>query len=208
LTEAFAFQVKKESEFSELESNIKTYNDLETEKQLWTAKNAEMGIELAHLLEEERGKILKFENTFNDVYDRIYPKSASSGFTISPNYQSNAKVMINVSFDLDESKGWNFGRTLIYDLAIMLNLIKNDVKAPRFLIHDGVFDGMDKAHFVETYHFVKSMQNQGYKFQYIITINEEGTLDGNFGDIDELLPERILKDATLTLTPKKKFWRT
>ena len=193
---------------AELEANIKTYNDLETEKQLWTAKNAEMGLELANLLEEEQTEIVKFEDIFSSVYDKIYPKSASSGFTISPNYQSNAKIAINVSFDSDDSKGWNFGRTLIYDLAVMINLIKNDIKAPRFLIHDGLFDGMDKAHFVETYHFVKSMQNQGYKFQYIITVNEEGTLDGSFGDIDELSPEKISKEAILTLTPKRKFWRT
>ncbi len=111
-----------------------------------------------------------------------------------------------MSFDKDESKGWNKGRTLIYDIAVMLNAISNNIQMPRFLLHDGIFDGMDKSQFVELYHYVQSCQKEGNKFQYIVTMIEEGELRGNFGDTDELTVKNITEEAIAVLTPSQKLW--
>jgi len=96
---------------------------------------------------------------------------------------------------------------LVYDIAVLLHTIKNNINCPRFLIHDGLFDGMDKAHFIELYHFIENTLLQGIKFQYIITLNEEGTLNQNFGDFEKINTDKIEKEAITVLTPVKKFWK-
>lgn len=205
LTQAFYYLGEQEKELSDLEGKIKTYRDLESEKLLYKEQDAKIGLEINTFLENIQDKKDAFERLFSEVYNRIYPESASSGFSITPNYGVD-KVNITVSFDKDESKGWNKGRTLIYDIAVMLNAIRNNIQTPRFLLHDGIFDGMDKSQFVELYHYVQSLQREGYKFQYIATMIEEGELRGNFGNTDELTVENIAEQAIAVYTPIKKLW--
>ncbi len=205
LTQAFYYLGEQEKELSDLEGKIKTYRDLESEKQLYKKQDAEIGLETNSFLEKIKDEIDAFERLFSEVYNRIYPESASSGFSITPSFGVD-KVNINISFDKDESKGWNKGRTLVYDIAVMLNAIRNDIQMPRFLLHDGIFDGMDKSQFVELYHYVQDLQKEGKKFQYIVTMIEEGELRGNFGDTDELTVEHIAEEAIAVLTPSQKLW--
>ena len=65
---------------------------------------------------------------------------------------------------------------------------------------------MDKSQFVELYHYVKSLQKEGNKFQYIVTMIEEGELRGNFGDTDELTVGNIAEEAIAVFTPSKGLW--
>ena len=104
------------------------------------------------------------------------------------------------------SKGRNQGRTLIYDLSVLFYEIAQNIKTPRFLIHDGIFDGVDKTHFIELVKYLEEQKLQGKQFQYILTINEEGTLSDKFGDADVVNPEKIEKEAILVLTPDKKLF--
>ena len=205
LTQAFYYLGEQEKELSDLRGNIRTYRELESEKQLYKKHDAEIGLEINSFLERIKDERDAFERLFSEVYNHIYPKSASSGFSITPNYKVS-KVDITVSFDKDESKGWNKGRTLVYDIAVMLNAIRNNIQMPRFLLHDGIFDGMDKAQFVELYHYVQRLQKEGNKFQYIVAMNEEGELRGNFGDTDELTVGNIAEEAIAVFTPSQKLW--
>ena len=62
---------------------------------------------------------------------------------------------------------------------------------------------MDKAHFVHLYEYLEKLSNGGTRFQYLITLNEEGTLNENFGNAEKVTPEKIAKEAVITLTPTK-----
>ena len=208
LTEAYMYIGKLQQDLVELESKVKTYQDLENAKNKWRGEDANLSVEMIDFLEEQKASIEDFRKIFNYVYESIYPTNASSGFSITQSYDTQAKnkLSINVSFESEESKGWNKGRTLIYDMAIMINAIKRNLKRPRFLVHDGIFDGMDKAHFVDLYHFVQNQQIEGNRFQYIVTINEEGTLSQEFGSTDDLTPGKIAEEAIRVLTPRHKLW--
>lgn len=205
LTQAYYYLGELERELSDLEAKVKTYRDLENEKQLFKKEDAEISLAIQGFLDSIQTKIDDFEKVFSEVYNRLYPESVSSGFSITPNYKSD-KVSILVTFDKEESKGWNKGRTLVYDIAIMQYGIEHGINFPRFLIHDGIFDGMDKSQFVELYHYIQYLQSIGIRFQYIVTMIEEGTLNEQFGDADELTPERIAEEAIAVFTPSKKFW--
>lgn len=206
LTEAFYFLGEKEKEISDLEGKVKVYNDLQKQKTEFDAKDVALRKQAVELIETLKNEIDAFEALFSNVYRAIYPESEESGFSIRADYEGKNKVDISISFDKDESKGWNKGRTLVYDIAVMLNTIQKDIKAPKFLIHDGIFDGMDKAHFVALYHYIQGLQTQGEKFQYIVTMIEEGQLSESFGKTDELTPEKIADQAVVVLSKQNPLW--
>ena len=84
--------------------------------------------------------------------------------------------------------------------------LSKKIQMPRFLLHDGIFDGMDKSQFVEIYHYIQNLQKEGIRFQYIVTMIEEGELKGNFGDTDDLTVEKISEEAIAVFTPSEKLW--
>jgi uncharacterized protein YydD (DUF2326 family) len=205
LTEAFYYLGEKEKEISDLEGKIKIYRDLQDEKVAFDAKDAILKQNITSFLEGIQDKVDAFDKLFSEVYNNIYPESQSSGFSITPDY-GVSKVNINISFDKEESKAWNKGRTLIYDISVMINAIRNHIPIPNFLLHDGIFDGMDKSQFVALYHFIQNLQQQGCRFQYIVTMIEEGQLKGNFGDTDDLTVEKIAETAIAVFTPSQTLW--
>jgi len=207
LTGAFYNLAETQTKLSELESKVKTYHDLEKEKADWELKDKEIKLEILKYLDTIKPQVSSFDDIISSVYNKIYPKNQDKlSFSISSKPRSNAKLSINVNFDDGESKGQNRGRTLVYDIAILLHTIKNQINCPRFLIHDGLFDSMDKAHFIELYNLIENILSQGIKFQYIITLNEEGTLNENFGDFEKIITDSIEQKAITVLTPVKKFW--
>lgn len=207
LTGAFYNLAETKTKLSELESKVKTYHDLLIEKADWELKDKKINREILEYVEIIKPQISIFYEILSSVYNDIYPKNQDNlSFSVSPKPRTNAKLSININFDDGESKGQNRGRTLVYDLAVLLHTIKNNINCPRFLIHDGLFDGMDKAHFIELYNFIENTLLQGIKFQYIITLNEEGTLNQNFGDFEKINTDQIEKEAITVLTPVNKFW--
>jgi uncharacterized protein YydD (DUF2326 family) len=207
LTGAFYNLAEIKTKLSELESKVKTYHDLLKEKADWELSDKEISRDILEYVDIIKPQISNFYEIFSTVYNAIYSQTQdSSSFSLSPKPRSNAKISINITFDTEESKGQNRGRTLVYDIAVLLHTIKNNIKCPRFLIHDGLFDGMDKAHFIELYNFIENALSQGKQFQYIITLNEEGTLNQNFGDFEKINTDKIEKEAIAVLTPAKEFW--
>ena len=208
LTGAFYNLAETKTKLSELESKVKTYHDILKEKADWELKDKEINREILEYVDIIKPQISRFSDILSSVYNDIYPKNQDNlSFSVSPKSQfSHVKLSININFDDGESKGQNRGRTLIYDISVLLHTIKQNINCPRFLVHDGLFDGMDKAHFIELYNFIENTLSQGIKFQYIITLNEEGTLNQNFGDFEKINTNNIEAKAITVLTPVKKFW--
>jgi uncharacterized protein YydD (DUF2326 family) len=207
LTGAFYNLAETKTKLSELESKVKTYHDLLKEKADWELRDKEINREILEYVDIIKPQISNFYEILSSVYNYIYPKNQDNlSFSISPKPRSNAKLSININFETEESKGQNRGRTLVYDIAVLLHTIKNNINCPRFLIHDGLFDGMDKAHFIELYDFIENTLSQGIQFQYIMTLNEEGTLNQNFGDFEKINTDNIEAEAITVLTPVKQFW--
>jgi uncharacterized protein YydD (DUF2326 family) len=209
LTGAFYNLAETKTKLSELESKVKTYHSLLKEKADWELKDKEINREILEYVDVIKSQISRFSEILSSVYNDIYPKNQENlSFSVSPKSgYSNVKLSININFDDGESKGQNRGRTLVYDIAVLLHTLKNNINCPRFLVHDGLFDGMDKAHFIELYNFIENTLSQGIKFQYIITLNEEGTLNQNFGDFEKINTDNIEAKAITVLTPVNKFWK-
>ncbi|WP_179348030.1 DUF2326 domain-containing protein [Winogradskyella pacifica] len=208
LTEAFYNLNEKRNKLGDLEANTKILFDLQKELDEILAELTKMSSESLEFLNDENDFILKFSENFDSVYNEIYlNKKDTSQLSIIGGSRKNSILEIDISLPDMFGKGKNQGRTLIYDLSVLLYNIINTNNFPRFLIHDGIFDGVDKAHFVSVCKFIEGIVSTGRKIQYITTINEEGTLSDKFGDEEIINPEYIDQNSILTLSPTSKLFK-
>ena len=207
MTEAFGIISKKKSQLSDLESNTKILNELILEKNQIEAKQKTIDNQIFEYVTNLGVKIENLYEIFTDVYNSIYINLQNmSGFSIDYNKRKDKLIDISITMPDMYGKGKNAGRTLVYDLFLLLNSFKFSHNFPRFLVHDGIFDGVDKAHFIATYEFIEKIANSGTKIQYITTINEEGTLSEKFGNSDKVTPDRIEEEAILVLSSQTKLF--
>lgn len=204
LTEAFFAISEKKSQLAELESNSKILNDLLAEK-----SDFEMtlkGIETAsyNFIAENKEKRLDFYETMLKTYNSIYVENEDElKFSFDVNAKKQKLIDIDISFPDMFGKGKNQGRTLVYDIAVLIHNLKEQ-NFPKFVIHDGIFDGMDKSQFIGACEYITEM-SKTHQIQYITTVNEEGTLSEKFGQSDLINPISIKADAILVLNPNKKL---
>lgn len=205
LSEAYLALTQKKDSSKDLEGKIRLYTDLSKELAELRVEEKKVEKDFIGFAEEFNGSISKFRGIFSDIYNAVYPQNKDESIlSIKPAPNTNAKLEFNITFPSMYSKGRNQGRTLIYDLAMLIYMETNKIRGPRFLAHDGIFDGMDKAHFVSLYEYLENLKTH-LRFQYIITMNEEGTLNDNFGNTDAVSPEKIAIEAIVLLTPNNKL---
>ncbi|WP_373741613.1 DUF2326 domain-containing protein [Neisseria sp.] len=96
----------------------------------------------------------------------------------------NVPVKIEIGFPHIEALGQTKLKTVIYDLTVFLNAVRENIPLPDFLIHDGVFHGIEIRKKVNLLNYIHKQSEQG-GFQYITTFNEDeiqiGDLDRNRG---------------------------
>lgn len=206
LTEAFYNISEKQNNLNELEGNSKILIDLSSELTQIESEIGVIFIELTKFIEDIKDQITDIYEIITEVFDEIYiDRKDTSSFSLTPNFRKNSLLEIDLSMPDMFGKGKNQGRTLIYDLSILLLNIKENRNMPKFIIHDGIFDGVDKAHFIAVCEFIESLVEKGVEIQYITTINEEGTLTEKFGNTDLVTPKMIEEKSILILTPNNKL---
>lgn len=207
LSEAYLDLNAKKEKLSNIEGRVRVLKDLKREVAEVTAHSKKIYADIETEMNSLHTiKILdEFRSVFFELTEAVYGESAGAAkfnFTTAPAKDSNLKVDVSLPGDL--AFGMNRGRTLVYDLTLLLYRLRKNFKGPKFLIHDGIFDGMDRSHFFALYKF---LTNEAKKtpFQYIITLNKEGEVkDVDFGEgAEELTSGGIETEAIKTLTPQK-----
>ena len=158
---------------------------------------------IKNLAKDNSAKLEQLNKHITELYLILFGTLKSlHPFTIKNNSKEK-KIKLSVLPDDIYSHGKNQARTLIYDLSVLCNSIENKIKGPRFLIHDGIFDSLDKSHFISLYEYCDKKVKEGYKFQYIVTLNEQGTADERFGNI--ITRQDVIDRSIKVLTPSKKL---
>jgi uncharacterized protein YydD (DUF2326 family) len=210
LKEAYGMLSDKKTELSDLESSSRTLIDLEKELYEIARELSDLRVKAIDYMEEIKSEKSEFYELLSSIYSSIYVQyKEESEFTITVSDNKKKKSLIEIDLKVPDmlGKGKNQGRTLVYDLSVLYKNIIQTLNFPRFLIHDGIFDGMDKAHFVAVYEYVEKLKNDGVPIQYIATYNEEGALTKEkFGDSDILTPDRIEEEAILVLSSEDKLF--
>lgn len=206
LTEAFSIVSEKRNQLADLEGNTRILNELLKEKGEIerTLKSIENDIRM--YVFELRNEVATLYEQFMQVYNAIYFENQDkASFNIVFNKRKDRKLDINISMPDMYGRGKNQGRTLVYDLFVLINSFRFPNNFPKFLVHDGIFDNMDKTHFIAAYEFIQEVATT-HEMQYITTLNEEGTLSDKFGNADKVTPAKIESEAVLVLTPTSKLF--
>jgi len=209
LSEAYLQLSRKQEAINDLSGKIGLHTALIKEQAELKTEDAKLYSEIVNFIDGIQARESEIRAIFAEIYNSIYIEfKDQSSFSISGNDRKDQKIEINIHFPSDLSKGKNQGRTLVYDLAVVIQAMKEQRNIPRFLIHDGIFDGIDKAHFVHLYKYLQRI-TKNLDFQYIVTLNEEGVLnDATFGEgAHELTSQRIEQESIIVLTPDNKLFK-
>ncbi len=130
-------------------------------------------------------------------------------FNISYNPSKKSPLTIRIEVPKKYASGSAKFKLLAYDLTVFLNILENKRRFPHFLIHDGVFSGIDKKSFVNILNYVNSKYHQLQDFQYIITANKYELVSDDekeiYGSYDFNLPKSIA--ATYTDKPEEMIFK-
>lgn len=211
LADANTLIVSKEKEASNLEGQIRTYTVYSKQVSDLQQEVSRLESNIIEFRENLRTVELEFYKIFNSIYQELYPAKTNISlfsFSINSNPKVKSKLKIDILNDPEKfGKGKNRGRTLIYTLAVLFYSINKNYNAPRFLIQDGIFDGIDKLHFVDVIKFLNKQLEKEYKFQYIVTLIEEGVLTDKLDPERVAAHEKIIDEAILLLTPDKPLFK-
>lgn len=124
-----------------------------------------------HSVQEKINKISSL--FFEIVKETIHVDDIrESVFDIRPQPNINSPLKISIDVPKSNALGKARFKILAYDLTAFLNIIESKRKLPHFLIHDGVFHGIDIKVLIRILNFIYSKYLQFPNFQYIITANE------------------------------------
>ena len=111
---------------------------------------------IKNLVNNNSAKLEQFNKHITELYSILFGTLNSPHPFSIKNNSKEKKIKLSVLPDDIYSHGKNQARTLIYDLSVLFNSIENNIKAPRFLVHDGIFDSLDKSHFISLYEYCES----------------------------------------------------
>jgi uncharacterized protein YydD (DUF2326 family) len=207
LTESYYLLSDRRQQLGDIQANYKLLNEINSEKINLEIRLSQLKADYFAFVRKHEEDIQALYSVFYVVLSAVYIEPAEkASFTLTFDQAKERFLDIQIKLPDMFGKGKNNGRTLIYDLTVAINNIIHTRSFPRFLIHDGIFDGVDKAHFISVIDFVNEIVEHGREFQYIITINEEGTLEDNFGKKQLVDPELIEDQAILVLSPSRKLF--
>lgn len=211
MSEAYLTLNRKREEVSSIESIIGTNDRIERRILEIENEESQLNIKIKDFVDSIQETLIEdITDTFLDIYAAIYKNEEKKpAFEIKDKMSSEAKVEIKVKVPSGLSKARNQGRILVYDLTVLMTRIKSGQRGPRFLIHDGIFDGMDPEHFNNLYVFLRDALHVG-RFQYIATLNESeggrGALSGPLSSDAEVTMDELIEGSIVDLTPNKKLF--
>lgn len=186
LTNSIEHIATQREQVSELNGKLKIHNDLRNRIVQLEKLEADNNVKVNEFIDELNEKILNLRTTFLSLYAELYANEQKGQFNITYNNNLKSDYRVKVTVQTDDSAGWGKGRgcILIYDLTVLLNGIKQKLKIPNFLIHDGIFNGVDINQWMLLMNHLYKLEND-IRFQYIFTINESET------NLDEVIKKNI-----------------
>ncbi|WP_169740831.1 DUF2326 domain-containing protein [Stenoxybacter acetivorans] len=117
--------------------------------------------------------------TFNEIctaaFHRLQHNTEGAFLRIETNsnaHKNQLPINIQIKLPATKSLGNSQLQQVVYDLTVLFNILKHDLQLPRFLIHDGIFHGIENLKRVNLLNYLYQ-QSKTQSFQYIATFNAE-----------------------------------
>lgn len=170
----YSLLIEEKAKKERLLTSISQVNQLDTEI---IKKNSEITKSISDISADTRAiqeRINRISSLFFEIVrETIHVgdiKDAVFDIRANPNMKSPLKITIDVP--KSEALGKVRFKILAYDVTLFLYTVGGKRELPHFLIHDGVFHGIDIKTTVRILNFINSKYIQSPNFQYIITANE------------------------------------
>lgn len=198
IKEAFKKIESLQAEISVYDSDLSAINNFKKGLSKEHEKADKLNQSIPKYLSEVQPHIDSFNNTLNEVKKRIIPGSHNiSLLDITNSTVNNSLSLSLLEGSIMDSTGINQCRTLIYDISMLLNNLDSNANSPSFLIHDGIFEGLNDTHFSAFLKLWEDLLENKQQFQYILTLN-----DHNYFNDKAELKEKFFNDFVIKeLTP-------
>jgi uncharacterized protein YydD (DUF2326 family) len=183
----------------ELESKVDFYKGLMKNKTELQKENANLLSQVDNFIASISDNVSGFATLLGGIYNNIFNTPLENEFFSINRSKEKEKIKFSILPDDIYSHGKNQGRTLVYDLAVLFNSIEQNLNAPRFLVHDGIFDSLDPTHLANLIQFCNKKVTKDFNFQYIVTLNQQDKLH------EEILKQSVLKIHSSTMLLSAKF---
>ncbi|MHB8879965.1 MAG: DUF2326 domain-containing protein [Thermodesulfovibrionales bacterium] len=171
----YQLMIEEKAKKDKLVSSIASVRKIEEELIIQNKLRSEAVSQIAGELNAAQDQLESIRSIFLDIVSQtIHVGSAEEAvFDIRPAADMKSPVKIDIEIPKSLALGKQRFKVLIYDLTVFFNLIADERTLPHFLVHDGVFHGIDIKTVVKVLNLVNSMFLQNPNFQYIITANEK-----------------------------------
>ncbi len=163
------------------------------------AEMSQKKVDIATEIDSCKAHIEKLRNQYFEIIKIKTGLNELTGARFS--IDSDPAKRSSITFDIDIPKKYASGnasfKIFAYDLTIFFDIVENNRRLPHFLIHDGVFSGIDKGRIVNILNYINSKGLRTQEMQYIITANENDIQINNEGytfDIEKCIVARFGDD--------------
>lgn len=175
--------LKKES--IQLENYIEMYDKIseyKKEKQEATSNIATNNTKSEEIISRSEKLISKIVLIFEEIFQSLVNVSGILSIGIKDKYKVDDHIFeFSIKSERDTSPGIGRAKIFSYDMALLLHNIQIGREYPYFIIHDGIFNGVDPRTVVNAFNYLDK-KSEDTAFQYIIAINTD-QLPEKYNDI-------------------------
>jgi len=165
--------IKEKSSYHYITSLLNQLDEINEKIMEYEKQISELFFEIIEDLKEKEMEIQEFGSLFRSIVQKCTATSEGSYLSIEPTPRKENPLDIKVDIPKSLSYGRDKLKILLYDLTVFMDIIERRKPMPFFLIHDGVFHGIDIKTKIRTLNFIYEFLNSNPEAQYIITINED-----------------------------------
>lgn len=209
LTEAWGIYASESAKIAEIRQRLDGIEEIHAKLGRMQHDESKHYMQIQLALSEYSESVEIIQGLFNEIvaaaFEDIRYEARGVYLDISTPGQlknRNVPVKIEIGFPHIEALGQTKLKTVIYDLTVFLNAVRGNIPLPDFLIHDGVFHGIEIRKKVNLLNYIHGQSEQG-GFQYITTFNEDEIQIGD-GDRSRGINYRFDLDGNIIANLKDK----
>lgn len=157
-------------------SRVKALEDEERKIAETNAATAETIVELHRERQTQDAQISDIRRTFFDILrNTIYVDESADDayFDIKATNRVASPLDVQIEVPKRDSLGKSRFKLPVYDLTVFLRIVTQMRRLPHFLVHDGVFNGVDVKTVVQFLNYIQKRSSKLPTMQYLVTLNED-----------------------------------
>lgn len=160
----------------QLKKYISTYEEIngyKKEKEDVTRELQQNNADSEAMINQNEQLIKNIVLLFAEIYSSLVSVTGVLTIGIKEKYKVDEHFFeLDIKGEREGSPGIKKTKIIAYDLAVLFSTLNSERKFPQFIMHDGVFSGVDSRPKKNALTFINS-KSEGNSFQYILALNSD-----------------------------------